>query len=295
MCRHMAGKEIHSPSSAQEVAFSNEKSRYPLPLKRQLTRRAAAITLTSALYLADGATSVNTEATPTPTATPVRKETETRVGGSIAMPDQQTLQAISAFGSLLSGLGLITATFALHQLRKQAKATENAAKATEEAVKATKKAILVSSYENLMTRGDSINATFLEHPELYSQLFETPHVGPESMKRTSDRLKDTQLLATALRFADLFEITLDLKEAIPEHVQESWRQYVRTSLRNSQSLRNLIRNTPWYGDRIKELCAEVQDEIDRETSAQQEPGYLTHRVQRIRRFMQPIFNIMRRR
>ena len=132
-----------------------------------------------------------------------------------------------------------------------------------------------------MTRGDAINATFFQHPELYSQLFDTPHVGPGSMKRTSDGLKDTQVLATALRLVDFFEISLDLKDAIPEHAQGSWGRYMKTCLKNSQVLRNLIKNTPWYGDPIKDLCKEVEQDM--------------RRFQPLTRQLQPISNILRMR
>lgn len=289
----MASKEINSLLSDQEVHLSNDKSRHSLSLNRHLTRRAAAIVLTSALYLADGTAPPNAEAASTPTSTPtsVPKEAVKIDGLSITI-DEQTIDRwvprVGAFGSLLSGLGLFATTYALFQLRREARAAEVSARATVDAARAAEYAAIraeytsrISNYQNLMAMGNSINATFLEHPELYNQLFETPHVGPESIKRTSDQQKDTQVLATALRFADYFELILDLGEAIPQDLRNSWYRYMRTCLKNSESLRDLVRNTDWYGASIKELCADVQDDIDREKNLAQRG----HRFLRVKRLL----------
>lgn len=287
----MAGKEINSSFPNQEVRSQNEKNKYSPFFKRQITRRTALV-LTSALYLADSAVHVNAEATPTPTPTPVPKEA-VKIDGISTTIDEQTIDRwvprVGAFGSLLSGLGLFTAAYALFQLRRQAKATEDAAKLSAADIR-------FSNYERLMAMGDSINSTFLEHPELYNQLFEKPHVGPESTKRVRrikrDPLMDTQVRAAALRFADYFELTLDFMDSIPEHLQDNWVKYMKTCLKNSQYLRNLIRDTDWYGVPIKQLCVEAEQEMERETAASVQRE---QRFQRVRRLTQPILNILRKR
>ena len=316
----MASKEIHSSFTSPEKHLSSAKSKNFLSLNHKVTRRGAvAISFATSLYLADGSVPQNIEATsykqiePTETSAstatptpPVGKEAEKAPGISIPMPDQQTLQAISAFGSLLSGAGLITATFALFQLRKQAKASEDAARAAEVTAEASMLAARVSmdaatdaayanrysSYQNLMATGDSINATFLEHPELYNQVFETPHVRPASIKRTSNRQKNTQVLATALRFADFFELVLVQREVIPAYLRDSWEQYMKTCLKNSQSLRNLIRDTDWYGGQIKQFNVAVEQEMEQEAAASAQRG---QRFQRARKLVQPILKILRKR
>lgn len=149
-----------------------------------------------------------------------------------------------------------------------------------------------------MAMGNGINAMFYDHPEIYDQLFDVPHAGPGSaerprpIKRTSDSLMKNRVRAAGEGFADFFELTLDLMDSIPPERQEDWKQYMRTCLRNSQYLRDLIRETEWRGKDLKELSAKAQDEIDREaaTSAQQE-----HKFQHARRLVQPILNILHKR
>jgi len=121
----MASKEINSSFTDQEVHPSKEKNRHFLSRRRLFAQGGAAIALTTALSLIDGAAAQNVEQpnTPTPAPTPPRTEAVKIDGVSIPMPDQQTWQAINALGS-------VATAGALFLLWRQAKAAEDEAKAT---------------------------------------------------------------------------------------------------------------------------------------------------------------------
>lgn len=149
---------------------------------------------------------------------------------------------IGAIGSFLSGIGLFAAAAGLIYLARQTRAGE---RATTAAV-----------YQSIVTLGNSINDMFKERPELYEQLFAGASVPMDSTMDDIERANPQRFFAAA-KWLDYFETILVLWPAIPEHLHQPWREYIKSCLADSPLLKRLTLDTQWFGEDLKNLCREA--------------------------------------
>jgi len=152
------------------------------------------------------------------------------------------LEAVSAIGSLLGGLGLFAAAAGLIYLARQTRASERAATA--------------AVYQSIVELGNSINDMFVERPELYHQIFSAIPVPTDARAEEMERA-DPRLFFAASKWLDYFETILVLWQSIPMELHQPWHDYIKSHLANSPYLQHLVLRTPWYGPDLKRLCPQV--------------------------------------
>ena len=153
------------------------------------------------------------------------------------------LEVISALGSLLSGLGLIFAAVGMIYLVRQTRSGERATTATV--------------YQSIAALGNSINDMFINEPELFTQISAGSQFPADKTVVEEQRANPKRFFA-ASQWLDYFEMVLVLWSAIPRHLHEPWRNYIRSHLADSPYLQHLVLNTSWYGDDLMQLCREAQ-------------------------------------
>ncbi len=158
------------------------------------------------------------------------------------MANPNWIELVAAIGSLLSGIGLFAAAASLIYLARQTLANE---RATTAAV-----------YQSIVSLGDSINNMCIEKPELYEKIFGGASA-PADTSLNDLQHTDPQRYFAAQKWLDYFETILVSWSAIPEHLHQPWRDYMKSYLIDSPLLQLIVFETQWYGDDLKKLCEEA--------------------------------------
>jgi hypothetical protein len=159
-----------------------------------------------------------------------------------------TVAVIAAVGSLLSGIGMVGTVGALYFLLRQARAAE-AAGAT-------------AAYQSIVAMGNTINDTLFAYPDLIGAMYDhdaSAEDGGSGFNLSAERSANPQLLVTALRVLDYFELILVTLPALPRGVQKEWEQYIGDQLQHSRYLRRIVLETGWYIQALQEAARAAVD------------------------------------
>jgi hypothetical protein len=149
------------------------------------------------------------------------------------------LQATTAVGGLLSGLGLLAATATVIVLVRQTRAMQQAG--------------VIAAYQSIISTGTSFSSVLIEHPEVYFALRD-PALTVERWDFDEQMRLRPQVAMVTTQQLDYFELVLVTMRALPRSLQAEWEDYIRGILSRNPYMQRALLDTDWYTAELRALA-----------------------------------------